>query len=270
MNKYNLRIVLSDKCNYKCVFCSHDFNRLVNIDIDKNFLHSCIIAFANIHDSLRSNKITFTGGEPLVYSGLYDAMRLVKSLGMKSSVTTNGSLLSLQTGEFFELANYINISIPSFEQSEYKKLTGSAFSLDEIKNNAVSASQLGLRVKINMVYTQNNDLMLEEAANFFASHGIIIKLMNDMLAGEEYYMEFTKFASRYENDSRFEIERALNPGLKICSECKIKRDSSCPSCRSLWVYPDGRITLCPFENSKSFADSDYEQIYNHIQEELKS
>ena len=266
MINFNLRAVLSDKCNYRCVFCSHDFNRSKMLDISPNFLKECI----NIFATLGGKKIAYTGGEPLIYPELYDVMRHAKTLGLVNAITTNGSLLGRQREEFYSLADSLNISVPSFNNEDYQKLTGSKTVLDEIIENAVKASELGLVVKINMVYTEQNAEIINETAGKLFSRGIIIKLMNDMLADEEYYKKFLNFTEEFKNDSRVEIESAKNPGLKICRDCKIPHPTGCPSCRSIWIYPDGRITLCPFDDTGSFLDSSYDVILKHISELFNS
>ena len=257
----NLRAVLSDRCNYKCVFCSHDFNRSEGLDMQAEFLEECIRIFS----SLGGRKVTFTGGEPLIYPELVRLLRLVKFLGMNSSITTNGSMLHLQSEEFYNLADALNISIPSFEPEEYAALTR-GIPLETVKNNAVNATELGLKVKINCVYTDDRELMLNEMTEYFSPHGIIIKLMNDMLAGEDSYASFMEYASCFSEDSRIEIECALNPSYIFCQDCRIPRKFSCPSCRSVWVYPDGRITLCPFDGTGSYLQSSNAEIYDRIKE----
>ena len=37
--------------------------------------------------------VAFSGGEPLIYPGLMDALRRATALGLKAGVTTNGTLL---------------------------------------------------------------------------------------------------------------------------------------------------------------------------------
>ena len=257
----NLRAVLSDKCNYRCVFCSRDFNSAVNLDMQPEFLETCIEVFS----SLGGTKITYTGGEPLIYPELMRIMKFADSLGLMNFVTTNAAMLNIQPEEFYSLAGALNISIPSFDPEEYTSLTGGK-SLESVKHNAVYAAGLGLKVKINCVYTEGRELMIEEMIDYFAPHGIIVKIMNDMLAGKEYYSAFMKYVSRFRNDRRAEIESALNPGYAFCEDCNITRKSSCPSCRSLWVYPDGKITLCPFDGAKSYLHSCRAEIYTHVKE----
>lgn len=257
----NLRAVLSDKCNYRCVFCSHDFNRSVNLDVPVRFLCRCIQAFA----SLGGRKVTYTGGEPLIFPGLMQVLTLAKSLGLTNSITTNGALLHLQGAEFFRLVDALNVSVPSFDEHEYTELTGGP-SLECVKESAVMASSLGLKVKINCVYSLGREVMIDEMIDYFAPHGIIIKLMNDMLADVDYYSEFLNYTERFRGDPRVEVEGELNPGYSFCEGCSLTRKFSCPSCRSIWVYPNGKITLCPFDDAGSYSFSGGTEIYGRINE----
>lgn len=260
MSKYNLRLVLSDRCNYRCVFCSHDFNRCRNRDIPLDFLEECVKVFA----SLGGEKVAYTGGEPLIFPHLLDIMRLSKFLGLRNAVTTNGSMLPLQHEEFYSLADSLNISVPSFVPEEYKRLTSSEYRLDDIIRSAVKASGHGLRVKINTVYARQTPAEIRRMAGTLSTHGITVKLMNDMTADEEYYREFLRLAENFRNDPRIEIESDKNPGLSICHDCRIPHPNGCPSCKSVWVYPDGRITLCPFDDTGSFLEAGHDDILERI------
>ena len=156
-------------------------------------------------------------------------------------------MLKFQPEEIYSLVDALNISIPSFNPDEYKRLTRSEQSLSDIVDNAVKACSRGLRGKINMVYTKQDSGTISDIATKLLEQGIVI---NDMIASEEYYREFLKFAEKFRNDSRIEIESARNPGLTMCTDCRITHPTGCPSCRSIWVCPDRRITLCPFDGSK--------------------
>ena len=91
--KFNLRVVLSGKCNYKCTFCSLDFNQGdPNRNMRTDFLNGCVKTFAR----LGGERVHFSGGEPLLYPHLNGALRLVRSLGMSNALTTNGALLGAQ------------------------------------------------------------------------------------------------------------------------------------------------------------------------------
>lgn len=265
MSKRNLRVVLSDICNYNCVFCSHDFNICRNLDIPLGFLEECVKVFA----SLGGKMIHYTGGEPLIFPHLLEIMKLSKSLGLKNALTTNGSMLPLQPEKFYSLVNSLNISVPSFIPEEYVQLTSSKYGLNDIIRNAIKAVRRGLHVKINTIYIQQNPATIKHIAETLSSHGIIIKLMNDMTADEEYYHKFLRFAENFRYDQRIEIESNRNPGLAMCMNCQIPHPNGCPSCSSVWIYPDGRITLCPFDHTESFLKSEHDSILKHIAELMK-
>ena len=180
---------------------------------------------------------------------------------MMNAVTTNGSMLNIQTDKFFRLVDTINVSIPAFDDNNYHKIT-KGISLDIVKNNVIAASKNGVNVKINAVYVQGNETSLLNMINFFHDYNITVKIMNDMFGDEEYYHEFMQYVSQWQNIPGIEIESGLNPGLEICTNCKIVRHSSCPSCRSIWIYPDRKITVCPFDEKRSFycSDSDVQEL----------
>jgi MoaA/NifB/PqqE/SkfB family radical SAM enzyme len=56
--------------------------------------------------------VAFSGGEPLSYRGLTEALRRAKSLGLRTSVTTNGTLLSPRRLEaLHELVDLVAVSL---------------------------------------------------------------------------------------------------------------------------------------------------------------
>ena len=79
-------------------------------------------------------------GEPLTHPDLPDFIRLAKSKGFKSAVTTNGTLLSKRGRELIEAGVYkVNISVHSFEDGEDSTAHGAY--LDDILSFADEASQ---------------------------------------------------------------------------------------------------------------------------------
>lgn len=247
--KFNLRVVLSDRCNYKCSFCTLDFSRARNIDIRPNFLADCITVFARIGGT----RVHYSGGEPLLYPCLKDALCLSKALGLNSGVTTNGSLLGLKSNNLVGFIDKLNVSMPAFDQEAYARVTGSCgVDLERIKADVVRVSRSGVGVKINAVYLEGHEETLQGIVRYFSAYGITTKIMNDMFGDEAYYRRFLRYAAGFLENPYVEIEKALNPGLSICRDCRVSKKGSCPSCRSIWVYPDGRITVCPRNPSMDF------------------
>ena len=261
--KFNLRVVLSGKCNYKCTFCSLDFNQgAPNRDMCTDLLNGCIEAFAR----LGGERVHFSGGEPLLYPQLNDALRLVQSLGMSNALTTNGALLEAQGPEFPTLVDKINVSMPAFEQGAYAAVTRSkGVLLERVKAEAVAMRRRGICVKINAVYLEDNEETLSEMVAFFSAQDITTKIMNDMFGSREYYEKLLAYAERWRNHPYVVIEKELNPGLPICRDCRVSKRGSCPSCRSIWLYPDGWVTVCPRGQEGGFRCSTLEDAQRAIE-----
>src|SRR3989442_902824 len=94
---HDLRISVTDRCNFRCVYC---MPREV-FDANYTFLpHSAILSFeeiarlARIFVGLGVEKIRLTGGEPLVRRDLHRLVAMLKELDVELTLTTNGSLLA--------------------------------------------------------------------------------------------------------------------------------------------------------------------------------
>src|SRR5258706_11049301 len=95
----DLRISVTDRCNFRCVYC---MPREV-FNADHKFLpHSAILSFeeiarlAGLFVGLGVKKIRLTGGEPLVRKGVDRLVGMLAPLGADLTLTTNGSLLARQ------------------------------------------------------------------------------------------------------------------------------------------------------------------------------
>jgi radical S-adenosyl methionine domain-containing protein 2 len=80
--------LITSDCNYSCKFCFKQDNRL-SISFEEATRIFKKIANAGI------KKISFSGGEPLLWRGnVIDLIKEAKSLGLMTSLITNGSLLT--------------------------------------------------------------------------------------------------------------------------------------------------------------------------------
>src|SRR5688572_12764524 len=95
----DLRISVTDRCNFRCVYC---MPREV-FDSNYRFLpHEAILSFeeiarlARVFVGLGVQKIRLTGGEPLVRRHLHRLVEMLAELPVEVTLTTNGSLLAAQ------------------------------------------------------------------------------------------------------------------------------------------------------------------------------
>ena len=161
-----INIHLTRRCNFGCQFCYAQFTecRVGQIPAeDLRLLLAAIGSTPPLPDG-RRRKVNFAGGEPLLYTGLADAIEFSKRLGLTTSIVTNGSLLNEPT--ISHLAGRLDIcaiSVDSGLGATNKALgrCGKTFRPDErfylTLGQRIKAANI--RLKINTVV---NRLNLEE------------------------------------------------------------------------------------------------------------
>src|SRR3989344_3480432 len=88
--------LLTSKCNYRCSFCFK-----VTTDRELSFNEAAKI-LGNLA-AIGVNKISFSGGEPLLWSGnTIRLIRLAKSYKILTMLITNGSLLTSENLKMLE------------------------------------------------------------------------------------------------------------------------------------------------------------------------
>src|SRR5450432_1602960 len=162
-----LRISVTDRCNFRCVYCMPEEGAPVAPKGDILTFEE-IERLARIAVSLGMTKIRLTGGEPLVRR---DIDRLVARIGALTglrdfSMTTNGFLLSRYAAEFASHGlNRINISLDTLQPDRFVRLARRG-NLDEVLRGIDAAVVAGLTpVKLNCVVMRgwNDDEVVDFA-----------------------------------------------------------------------------------------------------------
>lgn len=121
----NLRISVTDKCNFRCVYCmpAEGLPWLPRADI---LTFEEITRIARVAVSLGVEQIRLTGGEPLVRRDIADLVAMLHTIpGLGSlSLTTNGVLLGRLAGPLAEAGlTRINVSLDSLIREKFTQLT---------------------------------------------------------------------------------------------------------------------------------------------------
>lgn len=110
------------RCNSRCKFCDiwyrepqHNVREQTIAEVDAN-LKSL--------KKLGVKVIDFTGGEPLLYPHLVEALILAKKLGFYTTVTTNAILYPKYAVALRDLINVLYFSFHSHHEEEHNKTTG--------------------------------------------------------------------------------------------------------------------------------------------------
>ncbi len=188
----DLRISVTDRCNFRCVYCmpkeifGANYPFLPHTDI---LTFDEITRLARIFVSHGVEKIRLTGGEPLVRRNIEELVgKLVEIEGIYDiAVTTNGSLLSPKKARALRAAGLqrITISLDSLDDKVFKSMNDVNFPVAKVLqaiDNAVAADLTP--VKIDMVVKRGyNDHSILEMANHFRGTGIILRFIEFMDVG---------------------------------------------------------------------------------------
>ncbi len=137
----------TNRCNFKCVYCPTGDQGLLKDapcrplgDMGIKLFKQIIDSMDGFLPSMIKRVQLFKDGESLLHPDIIEMIRYVKaSAAVKEvDITTNGSLLSPGMAEGIVLSGLDTIRV-SFEGSvlneEYKKMTRSGYTYDDIKNN---------------------------------------------------------------------------------------------------------------------------------------
>ena len=150
-------------CNFKCGFCYAGFASAGRTRIPQTELHEILrqISAAPLPGGLLRRKVTFAGGEPLLSPTVVEDITHARSLGLVTSLVTNGSLLSEEKlRSLYPALDWLTISIDSLDAETNRRIgranRGVVLSADEYLAKLRLARSLGIRVKINTVVNQAN------------------------------------------------------------------------------------------------------------------
>ena len=161
---------ITSECNDNCAFCYRNSNnKVLSLEDNKVILKKLI--------DLGVGKVSFVGGEPLLYNDLFELVRWGVDYGNKNtlfSLTTNAILLTKYNQEevevdgemmdkVYSLFDWISFSLDGFNNKVQSKVGRNSKHFDRIMVMLeYIANRPGLRTKINTMVCQHNKYTLKE------------------------------------------------------------------------------------------------------------
>ncbi|MCD8100652.1 MAG: GTP 3',8-cyclase MoaA [Oscillospiraceae bacterium] len=148
-----LRISITDRCNYRCVYC------MPPEGVEK-MEHCDMLTLEEIEEIARAfvrlgvKKLRLTGGEPLARKGLVDLCRRLGAIeGVEDiSLTTNASLLAPVAAQLREAGvRRVNVSLDTLDAEKFKKITRVGRLSDAIEGIRAALAVGMSPVKLNTV-----------------------------------------------------------------------------------------------------------------------
>lgn len=180
--KRKLRISVTDRCNFKCIYCMPEHPEWMKKHDLLSFeeLH----AFCDFMVRRGIESIRITGGEPLMRQGVVHfvaQLQDLKKLGLKRiSMTTNAHYLKKYAQALKQAGlDDLNVSLDSLEADQFQQLTKKH--LTPVLDGIRVAQAVGLPVKINCVLINGiNDDQILPLARWSVQEKISVRFIEFM------------------------------------------------------------------------------------------
>jgi cyclic pyranopterin phosphate synthase len=233
----DLRISVTDRCNFRCVYCmpkevfgkDHQF-----LERREILTFEEIARLARVFHGLGVEKVRLTGGEPLVRRNLEQLIeRLAAIPGLDLTLTTNGSFLARKARALKAAGlRRITVSLDALEDAVFRRLNDVDFPVAKVLEGIDAAAAAGLSpVKVNMVVKRGeNDASILPMARHFRGTGHILRFIEYMDVGHTNGWRMDDVVPAREIIERIGLEWPLEPVDPNYSGEVAER----------WRYRDGR------------------------------
>jgi cyclic pyranopterin phosphate synthase len=186
----DLRIAITDRCNYKCVYC-----RTGNEGAQYAELPFADYArMARVFAGLGIEKIRITGGEPLLRRGVVGFVEELASLRtlngrlLDLAITTNGHLLAELAQPLKDAGlRRVTVSMDAVEPERFARITRVSNGYDAVLAGIRAAQKAGLDpVKVNCVLLRGfNDDQIVEFGKFARDERVVVRFIEFMPLEED-------------------------------------------------------------------------------------
>jgi cyclic pyranopterin phosphate synthase len=186
----DLRISITDRCNYRCVYCRTGNEGAQYADLNLNEY----LRMIRVLVGLGIEKVRITGGEPLLRRGVVDFVQQLSGLrtaagkNLDIAITTNGHLLA-DMAESLKQAGLsrITVSMDAVDAEKFARITRVSNGYDRVLAGIRAAKRAGLDpVKVNCVLLRGfNEDQIVEFAKFSRDEDVIVRFIEFMPLEED-------------------------------------------------------------------------------------
>jgi GTP 3',8-cyclase len=186
----DLRISITDRCNYKCVYCRTGNEGAVYGELP----FADYLRMARLLVSLGITKIRITGGEPLLRKGVVDFVRELSRLQTSSgasldiAITTNGHLLADMAKPLKDAGlSRVTVSMDAVDPGTFAKITRVPGSFDQVLAGVRAARDAELGpLKVNCVLMRGfNEDQIVPFGKFAREEAVIVRFIEFMPLEED-------------------------------------------------------------------------------------
>jgi cyclic pyranopterin phosphate synthase len=263
----DLRIAITDHCNYKCVYCRTGKDGALYADL----------AFADYHRMARIlvglgiRKVRVTGGEPLLRKGVVEFVRDLARLrtpdghALEIALTTNGHLLAEMAQPLKDAGLCrVTVSMDAVDPDRFARITRVANGYDSVLAGIRAAARAGLApVKVNCVLLRGfNEDQIIPFGMFAREESVIVRFIEFMPLEEDRVWspavvvtldEILKRMAEYRRLVEIPHERSetarryrFDDGVGEIGIIAPVSHPFCGHCSRLRITSDGKLRTCLF------------------------
>jgi cyclic pyranopterin phosphate synthase len=181
----DLRVSITDRCNYKCVYCrTGEFGAQYSDLAIADYLR-----LIRLFVSLGITKVRLTGGEPLLRRGLVEMVQELRQMRtpdlkpVELALTTNGHLLDRVAQPLKDAGlDRVTVSMDAVDRATFERITRVPGSFEQVVSGIRAARAAGLvPLKINCVLLRGfNDDQVEAFARFAREEDVVVRFIEFM------------------------------------------------------------------------------------------
>jgi cyclic pyranopterin phosphate synthase len=263
----DLRISITDRCNYRCVYCRTGNEGALYGDLP----FADYLRMARIFAVLGVKKVRLTGGEPLLRNGVVDFVRELSKLRstdgeeLDLAMTTNGHLLADLARPLKDAGlNRITVSMDAVDPDRFSRITRVPNGYDHVLAGIRASRRAGLwPVKVNCVLMRGfNEDQIIPFGMFAREEGVIVRFIEFMPLEEDRKWSPATVVTLNEIVERMGEYRALVeiPHARSETARRYRFDDGigeigiiapvshpfCGHCSRIRITSDGKIRTCLF------------------------
>jgi cyclic pyranopterin phosphate synthase len=263
----DLRISVTDRCNYKCVYCRTGNEGALYGDLP----FSDYLRMAQLLAGLGIQKVRITGGEPLLRKGVIEFVRDLAQLRTSSgerldiALTTNGHLLAEMVQPLKDAGlRRVTVSMDAVDRDRFARITRVPNGYDNVLAGIRASRRIGLwPVKVNCVLMRGfNEDQVVPFGKFAREEGVVVRFiefmpleedrvwspnivvtLDEILGQMAEYRPLVEVAhARSETARRYRFEDGLGE-IGIIAPVS---HPFCGHCSRIRITSDGKIRTCLF------------------------
>lgn len=161
---------ITRRCNLKCAHCySNSEARFYPGELNWEQMEAVVADL----QQFKVPAVLLSGGEPMIHPRFFDLASLVRSVGLRLTVSTNGTMIDREAAERLKAigVTYVGISLDGIGET-HDRFRGREGTFDKVKAAFAHCRSVGQKVGLRLTLTQHTIQDLEQILAFIEDNEI--------------------------------------------------------------------------------------------------